>query len=320
MAKKSKHIKSNHSSRRPQFKEYDRPTLYCSFCGKSQHDVRKLIAGPNVFACNECAELMVEIVDEQDGSRRIVREIELQPGQVTAVSQILSNFSQFLKDKHPDNTAKVRIEQTGQKIKMVVQTDDGHYDEVEESLEQYALVMTGRLDPADVLDDKIKILDLEYQRNQAQMALQFSESQNKLLLQVNAGLQNENQRLAQSNTELIQHASKQVDLSSGMNQAIIQLLTHSSDLIKKLDEISQRNDMTDNLRSLLNELANKAKEGITEQDRAEVTSIMSEISKESPSVAYEVYDFIKSSVSGVASSLIVKWIEVAPFFAKLLPI
>ncbi|HEU0306622.1 MAG TPA: ClpX C4-type zinc finger protein, partial [Lysobacter sp.] len=29
-------------------------TLYCSFCGKSQHEVRKLIAGPNVFICNEC--------------------------------------------------------------------------------------------------------------------------------------------------------------------------------------------------------------------------------------------------------------------------
>ncbi len=32
-------------------------TLYCSFCGKSQHEVRKLIAGPNVFICNECVEL-----------------------------------------------------------------------------------------------------------------------------------------------------------------------------------------------------------------------------------------------------------------------
>ncbi len=33
-------------------------TLYCSFCGKSQHEVRKLIAGPTVFICDECVELM----------------------------------------------------------------------------------------------------------------------------------------------------------------------------------------------------------------------------------------------------------------------
>jgi ATP-dependent Clp protease ATP-binding subunit ClpX len=32
-------------------------TLYCSFCGKSQHEVKKLIAGPSVFVCDECIEL-----------------------------------------------------------------------------------------------------------------------------------------------------------------------------------------------------------------------------------------------------------------------
>jgi ClpX C4-type zinc finger/Glyoxalase superfamily protein len=41
-------------------------TLYCSFCGKSQHDVRKLIAGPSVFICDECVELCEDIVDQED--------------------------------------------------------------------------------------------------------------------------------------------------------------------------------------------------------------------------------------------------------------
>src|SRR6516164_6991980 len=35
-------------------------TLYCSFCGKSQHEVRKLVAGPTVFVCDECVELCVD--------------------------------------------------------------------------------------------------------------------------------------------------------------------------------------------------------------------------------------------------------------------
>lgn len=39
-------------------------TLYCSFCGKSQHEVRKLIAGPTVFICDECVELCMEIIRE----------------------------------------------------------------------------------------------------------------------------------------------------------------------------------------------------------------------------------------------------------------
>jgi ATP-dependent Clp protease ATP-binding subunit ClpX len=43
-------------------------TLYCSFCGKSQHDVRKLIAGPTVFVCDECVELCMDIVREDHKS------------------------------------------------------------------------------------------------------------------------------------------------------------------------------------------------------------------------------------------------------------
>lgn len=41
-------------------------TLYCSFCGKSQHEVRKLIAGPTVFICDECVELCTDIIKEEN--------------------------------------------------------------------------------------------------------------------------------------------------------------------------------------------------------------------------------------------------------------
>lgn len=43
-------------------------TLYCSFCGKSQHEVRKLIAGPTVFICDECVELCIDIIREETRS------------------------------------------------------------------------------------------------------------------------------------------------------------------------------------------------------------------------------------------------------------
>ena len=43
-------------------------TLYCSFCGKSQHEVRKLIAGPTVFICDECVELCMDIIKEDHKS------------------------------------------------------------------------------------------------------------------------------------------------------------------------------------------------------------------------------------------------------------
>jgi ATP-dependent Clp protease ATP-binding subunit ClpX len=43
-------------------------TLNCTFCGKSQHEVRKLIAGPTVFICDECVELCMDIIREENKS------------------------------------------------------------------------------------------------------------------------------------------------------------------------------------------------------------------------------------------------------------
>jgi ATP-dependent Clp protease ATP-binding subunit ClpX len=49
-------------------------TLYCSFCGKSQHEVRKLIAGPTVFICDECVELCNDIIREETKSSLVSKK------------------------------------------------------------------------------------------------------------------------------------------------------------------------------------------------------------------------------------------------------
>ena len=48
--------------------------LYCSFCGKSQHEVKKLIAGPSVFICDECIELCNDIIRDEVPARDRRRE------------------------------------------------------------------------------------------------------------------------------------------------------------------------------------------------------------------------------------------------------
>ena len=51
--------------------------LYCSFCGKSQHEVRKLIAGPTVFICDECVELCMDIIKEENKDTLVKHQDEL---------------------------------------------------------------------------------------------------------------------------------------------------------------------------------------------------------------------------------------------------
>lgn len=61
-------------------------TLYCSFCGKSQHEVRKLIAGPNVFICNECVELCMDIIREEDKTQLVSSGDEIPaPSEIKAI-------------------------------------------------------------------------------------------------------------------------------------------------------------------------------------------------------------------------------------------
>ncbi|MEY3912601.1 MAG: ATP-dependent Clp protease ATP-binding subunit ClpX, partial [Pseudomonadota bacterium] len=49
-------------------------TLYCSFCGKSQHEVKKLIAGPSVFICDECIDLCNEIIRDELPNTEITKD------------------------------------------------------------------------------------------------------------------------------------------------------------------------------------------------------------------------------------------------------
>src|SRR4051794_745312 len=61
-------------------------TLYCSFCGKSQHEVRKLIAGPTVFICDECVELCNDIIREESKSALVkTRDGVPTPGEICKV-------------------------------------------------------------------------------------------------------------------------------------------------------------------------------------------------------------------------------------------
>jgi ATP-dependent Clp protease ATP-binding subunit ClpX len=68
-------------------------TLYCSFCGKSQHEVKKLIAGPSVFICDECIDLCIEIIrDELPGADDARKE----RGDLPTPSEIKANLDNYV--------------------------------------------------------------------------------------------------------------------------------------------------------------------------------------------------------------------------------
>jgi len=68
-AERSPLVKAQNAQRAPK-------TLYCSFCGKSQHEVRKLIAGPAVYICDECIELCNDFVDDLHDEKELAHLLE----------------------------------------------------------------------------------------------------------------------------------------------------------------------------------------------------------------------------------------------------
>ena len=66
--------------------------LYCSFCGKSQHEVRKLIAGPSVFICDECIDLCNDIIREEIQNDETSKLVKTNLPVPREISQILDQY------------------------------------------------------------------------------------------------------------------------------------------------------------------------------------------------------------------------------------
>ena len=66
--------------------------LYCSFCGKSQHEVKKLIAGPSVFICDECIDLCNEIIRDELPAGDEQREAPLSAGTSSRMMSLHSSM------------------------------------------------------------------------------------------------------------------------------------------------------------------------------------------------------------------------------------
>jgi ATP-dependent Clp protease ATP-binding subunit ClpX len=71
-------------------KKNDKDSLFCSFCGKSQKEVRKLIAGPTVFVCDECVELCMDIIKEDSKNTKI--KVKQDIPKPTEINSILDDY------------------------------------------------------------------------------------------------------------------------------------------------------------------------------------------------------------------------------------
>lgn len=113
-------------------------------------------------------------------SREIIidRSIEFPPEYYQAGLGILSYFGTVLRENYPDQDARVRIEQDGLKVRLIVESANGDRDVIEKALAEYHLVLQGQSDPEELFQSKSKVLELKNELRIAQLRI---ESQRDLL-------------------------------------------------------------------------------------------------------------------------------------------
>jgi ATP-dependent Clp protease ATP-binding subunit ClpX len=109
-------------------------TRYCSFCGKSEHEVRKLIAGPTVFICDECVELCMDII--RTAEKTIV---EHEDGYIPKPSEIRDFLNQYVIGQH--EAKKVLSVAVYNHYKRLLQKKDKENEDIE--IEKSNIVLVG---------------------------------------------------------------------------------------------------------------------------------------------------------------------------------
>ncbi len=123
---------------------------------------------------------IIELEEKRELRDNIVLDkfIEFPPEFYQAGLGILSYFSEYLHKNYPDENAKVKIEQSGKFIRLVVESEDGNTEIIERALTEYELIVAGDRSPEDFTNNKELILELKSELRIAQVRL---ETQNDII-------------------------------------------------------------------------------------------------------------------------------------------
>jgi len=112
----------------------------------------------------------------EDNTNTILRSIEFSPEYKQAGMQILNYFGEILEQKYPDKKSKIIIEQDGLKVRMIIETPEGEKEKLEETLEEYGLVVTGKISMKKFFDgDEIQIMYLKHKLDMASMEIKHKQ-------------------------------------------------------------------------------------------------------------------------------------------------
>ncbi|MFL9778191.1 hypothetical protein FCV44_07635 [Vibrio kanaloae] len=189
-------------------------------------------------------------------SDAIERCIEFPPQYHQAGIGILSYFSSYLSQQYPNSSARVKIEQNGTSVRMVIEAEDGSLETVEKALHEYEMIVTGKQNPEDFISDKLALFELKNELRIAQVRIEtlqdLSGLQNsridKLMDIISLGLSREQNVVIDFRPEI------SVTNSVTFNQDISDIISSICELKAEMSSHNQSEDYLSSIEEALLEL------------------------------------------------------------------
>lgn len=229
-----------------------------------------VILGVSEFPNGEGVDWCEISTEKNISESRIVinRSIEFPPEFRQAGLGILNYFGEVVREKYPNDHAKIKIEQDGLTVRMIIEAENGSREIIEKALAEYELVITGQKPPESLFDDRAKVIEL---RNELRFAQARIESQKELLeyqredirdlkqlfgkALTNAGAPEVNVTVSpcitvSSNQSVSQSVSTQIedaleDVRCLAEEADAEMLTRLNDLSEALESVAHNPDVLD---------------------------------------------------------------------------
>ena len=264
---------------------------HCSICGKDKNEVKKFINASGISICEDC---LINILDNEGITTRIQRSIVFKPEHKQAGISILSYFSEIIKQKYPHIDVKVKIEQEQSTVRMIVETPEGEIKKVEETLDQYGMVVKGQMLPEQLLSNPLEIIALRQKLDLSALELRHT----KELLDTARTYNEENKKRILNLEEQVKYFHKTLGESIRGTKSINLLVK------KLLDKYSSNDVVKDSLKLI----KKKIDIGIKLSDEKEIKQTLESIKKEDPKILEELSNFTKNSIAGVAGNSLYSWI------------
>ena len=222
---------------------------------------------------------------------RIVRTIEFQPQHYQAGLSILTYFNTIVSQKYPKNDVNVKIEQSGNSVKLTIETPDGNKEEIEKTLDQYGQVLKGEIPPEDLCLNPFEVMSLKNKLEIAALELRHAEQLHRIC--------------EQKNTERITALEFNV---TQLQDIVANGIKSSINSVDALSNIVNKYAYDTKIKSDIENLIVKLNTGIASSDEQEIKQILSNIQLSEPHLLSELKDFALNSLAGVSGNFLYAWI------------